>query len=443
MNHEQRLQELRSIKETLEDELMKRPGVVGVDIGFKQVGGRATDELAIRVLVQEKRDVASDQNIPPTIRDVKTDVIQVGRLVALQDTNRYDPIVGGCSIGTCGGAPGVGTLGVIVRDNASGQPMVLSNWHVLVGGTTQAVIVTQPGPGDNGGCPGDGIGTVARSAINEFVDCAVASLSPGVRGLQQSIAGIGSVTGPGGTSIGDRVKKRGRTTGVTWGDVDSVDLTCAVEVAGVTRSFKRQIGVWRAAGGNDVFIRPGDSGSALVVAYYNTLVGLMFAGSTGNPFLPDGAFGIANGISWVFDALNVSLWRPPKSKEKDKDKDKDKDKEAMKEKDKDVMKEKDNDQDIARFANYLSSLNTLTRGGAVPHSASERDLLARQSERLSGPLEERLAHLEAAVGSLYHFISRSDRPVVGTPAERQNERPAKEQSDESLSGSKSQAPHKR
>jgi hypothetical protein len=379
--------------------------VVGVDIGLKITAGQATGELAIRVLVREKRDVPLAETVPEFVQGIKTDVIQIGWFTFMQDTTRYDPLVGGGSIGTCGGAPGVGTLGLIVRDLTTGDAMALSNWHVLVAGTTQAVLVTQPGPGDNGRCPGDGIGQVAQSAINEYVDCAVARLFPGVRGLRRYIQDVGGVNGPLRAEVGSRVKKRGRTTGVTLGDVDTIDLTCRVEAAGVQRTFRRQIGVWRADAVSDVLLRPGDSGSALLRAYDNGVVGLLFAGSTGNPFLPDGAYGIANPISSVFETLNIELWRPPKTKEKDKDKDKDKDKENMKEKD--VMKEKETD---ALFGSAQPSLPGFS-------------VLGERGGDLVGPLAKRLARLEATVGELSHFISQAYRPQVNDSMPTENERP--------------------
>ena len=42
------LSEIRPIKQTGEADLLKRPGVTGVDIGYKYVGGKKTDVLAIR-----------------------------------------------------------------------------------------------------------------------------------------------------------------------------------------------------------------------------------------------------------------------------------------------------------------------------------------------------------------------------------------------------------
>jgi hypothetical protein len=161
------------------------------------------------------------------------------------------------------------------------------------------------------------------------------------------IQGIGFYNGPALTQINNRVVKRGRTTGLTYGDVDSVDLTVTIFEAGVSRTFKHQIGIWRAAGVNDVWGNKGDSGSVVVgwPNYRNDIVGLHFAGSTGNPFFPDGAFGIANPIFAVLDQLNVEVCRPPKGKEsKDKEKEREKDgldpvgaPGIMKEKDRDLL----------------------------------------------------------------------------------------------------------
>src|SRR5829696_2888582 len=152
MDSWQRLDELRSVKRGIEDELLERPGVFGVDIGRKVVGGRTTDELAIRVYVKEKKDVSPAERIPPTIQGMKTDVIQGEASLDVADTAKYNPLVGGISIGTCAGR-GVGTLGAIVIDNQTGNRMLLSNWHVL---NPQGAQVAQPGLGDGGICGGSG-----------------------------------------------------------------------------------------------------------------------------------------------------------------------------------------------------------------------------------------------------------------------------------------------
>lgn len=72
-------EEIRSIKDRIEGDLLKLPGVTGVDIGEKHVEGRPTGELAIRVLVRSKKapnTIPATELIPPTIEGVPTDVIE-------------------------------------------------------------------------------------------------------------------------------------------------------------------------------------------------------------------------------------------------------------------------------------------------------------------------------------------------------------------------------
>ena len=72
-------EEIRRIKARIEGDLLKLPGVTGVDIGEKHVGGKPTGELAIRVLVRSKTPadtVPPGELIPHTIDGVPTDVIE-------------------------------------------------------------------------------------------------------------------------------------------------------------------------------------------------------------------------------------------------------------------------------------------------------------------------------------------------------------------------------
>jgi hypothetical protein len=53
------LEEIRQIKSEVEADILKLPGVTGVDIGHKFVKGEKTNILAIRVYVKEKKDIPS------------------------------------------------------------------------------------------------------------------------------------------------------------------------------------------------------------------------------------------------------------------------------------------------------------------------------------------------------------------------------------------------
>src|SRR5436309_2922941 len=113
----QDLDKIRQIKEAAEADLLKRPGVTGVDVGYRYVGGKKTDEIVVRVHVAEKKDVPPDQKIPETINGVKTDVLQ-NRFELAIDKDLYDPLLGGISIGSVHVVGPLlyeaGTLGAIV-----------------------------------------------------------------------------------------------------------------------------------------------------------------------------------------------------------------------------------------------------------------------------------------------------------------------------------------
>ena len=70
------LDEIRRIKKEVEKELLKLPGVTGINVGPKIVKGKKTDVLAIIVYVADKKDVDKTNLVPKIIQGVPTDVIQ-------------------------------------------------------------------------------------------------------------------------------------------------------------------------------------------------------------------------------------------------------------------------------------------------------------------------------------------------------------------------------
>jgi hypothetical protein len=314
------LVEIRDAKRKIEADLLSRPGVSGVDIGPKIVKGQKTEELSIRVYVAEKKDVPAKEKIPETIDGIKTDVIQrrivlhpakvpVTEVTPAADTNTYDPLRGGISIGPCraiGGFVFVGTLGAIVRDNASGDPMLLSNFHVMAVDTAWSVgdTMAQPGRPDGGSCPGGVVGTLQRAVLGGTVDCAVAKQT--ARNNVCEIVEIGPVAGTASATPEMHVRKRGRTSGLTHGRIETVDLTVAVDYEdglGVV-TLANQIGIEVDTSQSAIFGTNGDSGSVVVDDNRN-IVGLYFAGTE------DGTFGVANPIHDVLNALNVSVCVAP------------------------------------------------------------------------------------------------------------------------------------
>ncbi|HKZ84697.1 MAG TPA: hypothetical protein VJ793_13665 [Anaerolineae bacterium] len=80
------IQRAMEVKRRHEKELMRKPNVVGVGVGFRTRGGVRTDEVCIVVSVKVK--LAAPQMkpgdlIPPSIGGVPVDVVETGEITAL------------------------------------------------------------------------------------------------------------------------------------------------------------------------------------------------------------------------------------------------------------------------------------------------------------------------------------------------------------------------
>ncbi len=307
---------LRQAKAAVEKNLLNRPGVTGVDIGYKEVGGRPTSTLAIRVLVEKKRDVPPAERIPEAIDGFPTDVIERKfelhalamdglELAPDADTKEYPVLTGGISIGPCRLVERFaygGTLGAIVTDKSTGKPMVLSNYHVLCvdKAWSDGDAIVQPSRIDGGVCPGSQVAILKRGMVGGQVDCAVAEIS--TRETDWQIADIGAVSGTNKASLGQTVRKRGRTTGLTYGTVDAEELSVNLDFGhGIGQlQLTNQIGIKPDAARNAKFGDNGDSGS-VVVNDAGEVVGLYFAGDPRDPY------GLANPIAAVLAALDVTM----------------------------------------------------------------------------------------------------------------------------------------
>src|SRR5215470_5294650 len=107
--------QIRPVKQRIEDELLSRPGVVGVDINEKISGGKPTGELAIVVYVEKKKpktELAKGELIPAEIDGIPTDVkeehielhssrVALAEVVPLVDATKYTTLHGGISMGPC------------------------------------------------------------------------------------------------------------------------------------------------------------------------------------------------------------------------------------------------------------------------------------------------------------------------------------------------------
>lgn len=429
----EKLAETLQVKESVEDELLKRPGVTAVGVGYKYVNGQRTDEISVQVFVRRKRkNVPRKQMVPKTINGVPTDVIErtfvlqqladrvrVEDITLMADTTHYDPLKGGISIGPCraiGGYVFAGTLGAVARDNATNDILLLSNFHVMCVDTGWAVgdQMTQPSRVDTGHCPADVVGTLLRAQLTAAVDAAVCTLSG--RGYACEIVDIGTVTGTATATLGMAVRKRGRTTGLTYGTVDSISLSVNVDYDPSigTRTLTNQIGVTPDLAHNPKFGDHGDSGS-VVVNNAREVVGLHFAGS-------DDGYGVANPIAAVLAALNISLCvAPTKSVIKDFVDNKRFRKELKLEK-LEIKERKFEKFELKEIEGkpWLrdgpKSPKELVEGGRPPVEQPVQPPVGGPpaAPGAAGSLEERLAQLEAAVGQLATFISPELRPEMNT-----------------------------
>lgn len=318
--------------------ILGKPNVVGVGVGYRVAGNRTTDELGVVVLVRNKIPLAglpAEAVVPKELDGVRTDVIEVGELRPLQaPTDRWRPAPGGVSIGHY--KITAGTLGCVVRDRQTGARLVLSNNHVL-GNSNDASPgdpILQPGTADGGRVESDTIAYLERfcplqfnsspptcdlamgyvkvgNALARFmksshqvqalrlnplaanlVDAAVARPLDD-SALRDDVLNIGAPEGITQASLGMDVRKMGRTTSFTTGDVMVLNATVTVGY-----------GYDRAATFDDQIVtspmsRGGDSGSLLVAGGSQLAVGLLFAGS-------DQAT-IHNPIQAVQDCLNIEV----------------------------------------------------------------------------------------------------------------------------------------
>lgn len=297
------------------ESLMALPQVIGVGQGFKEIGGVTTGQKAILVLVKRKvplDQLKKHQLVPKTLDGLITDVIEVGDMKAYSVENpefiiqsytlRMRPSAPGVSIGHY--LTTAGTFGAVVYDRNNGQPLILSNNHVLAnssnGRDLRAKIgdlILQPGAIDSGRTFENAIARLKKYvALNEYprinnVDCALAQPLNN-RLIVPEILGIGKVQGAVIAQVGMNVKKTGRTTGLTTGNIRAVNVTLNVGYGSRrTLRFENQILTTNMSLG-------GDSGS-LVMEENNRAVGLLFAGSDQATLL--------NPIQKVLDLLNVAL----------------------------------------------------------------------------------------------------------------------------------------
>jgi hypothetical protein len=337
------LAEVRAVLDRWRDRIRAWPGVIGSDVGLKERAGRLdANEIAIRVYVARKRpaaELAPEERFPDELEGVPTDVIvqREGQLAA--DTAKYDPLQGGCSTGVKhpdaqNNLLSAGTLGCMVRDNTTGGLMALSCWHVWCrryDWQSKDCTTTQPGTADGGTTAWvHDFGTVVRGVFDNSnvgppqfgpssLDAAVATVDK--RAAKATMIQVGAITGTAAAFPGQKVRKYGRTSGLTYGVVDRTDAEIGSTITpyvGVMTSAKsyNQIGIRGTYSDYDAstffwaqFANHGDSGSAVVdeTGHVVTTVSLIYI----NPAAPSGGeaeYGGAGApIAQIEAALGVTV----------------------------------------------------------------------------------------------------------------------------------------
>ncbi|MGD0337368.1 MAG: hypothetical protein ABSB78_01125 [Bacteroidota bacterium] len=259
--------------------------------------------------------------IPAKIENVPVVVEETGEFKALAaHTAKQTPPIqlgtsGGWSYDLANGYCCGGTLGSLVQIGST--QYVLSNYHVLradiVSGGNKRVAtngdpIIQPGLIDVN-CKASGarsVATLAGSASlpSSNVDCAIAQVVPGMVRTDGSILEIGTISkSTVAAALRMKVKKSGRTSGLTSSTIDGLNATVSVtydnECAGGTAFTKTFTGQILIKGGS--FIKAGDSGSLMVEdkATNPRAVGLCFAGSN--------KYAVANPIDEVLSYLGATM----------------------------------------------------------------------------------------------------------------------------------------
>lgn len=290
--------------------LLDRFGVVGVGIGADPEG-----EPVIKVFTSE----AGIPGIPGVLDGIAVNTKVTGRFYALQSTtDRWPRPV---PIGVSTGHPAItaGTIGARVKDSAN-NVYALSNNHVYAAVNSANIgdPVLQPGAYDGGTAPDDVIGTLAMyqtiAMCNWFwfwytcptintIDAAIARSRTDLLGNSTPDHSYTPTTEIEEPSVGQLVKKYGRTTGLTTGTVDAVSLTvdvCYDDLCYDIARFGDQISII-----DGTFSAGGDSGSLIVTQNENHPVGLLFAGSDTNT--------LANRISTVLNTFGVTIDSEPQA----------------------------------------------------------------------------------------------------------------------------------
>lgn len=312
------------VQNTRTPELLGLPGVVGTAITVDAKGRPAIMVMTENALPAGRLPTGFDgfqviEEVTGKIMAMKTTVPTVSH-TAKQTAPIQLGTSGGSVVDLANGYCCSGTLGSLVQKN--GVQYILSNSHVLAGdvlagGNAKVSAIgddiTQPGFIDNNcsatnaNLVGDlsSLSTLYPPTSTPNVDCAIAQVRTGMVRTDGAILEIGTLSASTVAAfVGQKVKKSGRTTGLTRSAVSGLNATVTVgystECSGTSfsKTFTGQIVITNKL---KKFLNSGDSGSLLVedLTTNPRAIGLLFAGSTSTA--------IANPIASVLSHLGATM----------------------------------------------------------------------------------------------------------------------------------------
>jgi hypothetical protein len=285
-------------------------GVTGVGFGLKETAGKRIHLLAWRIYVTEKlpRKLLSPGGLVPSwLLGFPTDVVRRESTFASSFSNKQDAFEG-AMIANQKGVPG--TLGCWAWSAVTGEPVLLSNYHVLFGKRGR--------PGDviwrvRPGHPRNDFQPIARSLLGKagnikfrgtdyFIDAAI-----GVRdGSADAICEESTTESRPAAAdavVGSVVSKCGAATGCTVGRIVDVCYPDRWHYDLESAAAPNQLLIQPESGGNveksGAFSRMGDSG-AVIRDGASRIVGLLWGSNARGE-------GIACHIGAVLNGLGIRL----------------------------------------------------------------------------------------------------------------------------------------
>jgi hypothetical protein len=315
--------------------LLSKPGVIGMDIGYRVRRGQPTDERVVKVYVSQKLDkdeLAADDLVPTTLRiddqEVAVDVEESTIPQPAAFTLRSRPLRGGSSIGPSTQRR-FGTLGISLTLNDN-RTYILSCDHVIGNSALQpaGADIVQPSLADGGVVATDvvadlsnfvaldfGFPTITIFGVTitipnrNFVDAAIAQVRNGYNVANREIHWLGYPKLTRGipwsflqqfSLLGRRVCKMGRTTEFTVGTIRSLwwDGFVGPYPNGQNAWFEDQVEIAGEGAFAGAFAGSGDSGSLVLDFDTREPIGMFFA-------FQGGGTSKANRIDRVMSGLSI------------------------------------------------------------------------------------------------------------------------------------------